>query len=205
MQNITFCFQMWVWAISTMACLRFTEKLLWTRTCCQHIREHTPTITGCLATSSKHSLATSCRLSTRCSLHIQKHLTRNISTFTSKPVNSRVNLCHGCKCFKQFHSNTCSSAGVADIAFSKGQRSRSYSILSHQSLVQKDLDEVDALFEGILKQQRGSLARGITLIESTNPRRIEQAQVLLSRLLKHNKENGLLSSIQDAAFRIGKW
>lgn len=45
---------------------------------------------------------------------------------------------------------------------------------------------IEQLFEGILKEERSSLARAITLIESNAEQHFEQAQVLLQKILPHS-------------------
>lgn len=81
---------------------------------------------------------------------------------------------------------------------------RLYSVFKHELLTAEDEEVVDKLFKGIIKQERGSLARGITLIESSHPRKLEQAQLLLSRILRYNKKQGDMVFNKPKSFRIGK-
>lgn len=178
-----------------MACLRYTGTTLSTTvkaTSCLCLPVTENAASGCLATTASHHLAT------RYLKPNQKQFRRNICSYSHKQVKFSDLFCRGSR-----HIRTAQNSVIPSLTFYKGQGSRSLSVLTRQTLSQKDLEEVDVLFQGILQQQRGSLARGITLIESTHPRRLEQAQVLLSRLLKHNKEKGLLSNLDAAAFRIG--
>lgn len=157
------------------------------RTCCSCLLKQRSPPPGCLATVSGHQLATKHH-------HTQSYGDQKNSGFFEK------------KCFRNFVNNFVRNQvkynGV-NLNIIKGQISRSHSVLTHQTLSQKDLDEVETLFQGILDQNRGSLARGITLVESSLPRRLEQAQVLLSRVLKHNKQHGNHTDVKDCAFRIG--
>ena len=78
-------------------------------------------------------------------------------------------------------------------------KERHFSTSSHQR------DEfVDSLFKGITDGERGSLARGITLIESTNVKRKLQAQELLSRILLFEKNYQGHTLYDTHSFRIGK-
>ena len=63
---------------------------------------------------------------------------------------------------------------------------------------------VEKLFKGITDCNRGSLARGITLIESTHPKKKEQAQQLLSKVLLLEKGSHAHSLHDSQAFRIGE-
>ena len=63
---------------------------------------------------------------------------------------------------------------------------------------------VEKLFKGITDCDRGSLARGITLIESTHPKKKEQAQQLLSKVLLLEKGSHAHSIHDSQAFRIGE-
>ena len=65
-------------------------------------------------------------------------------------------------------------------------------------------DFVEKLFKGITDGDRGSLSRGITLIESTHPKKKEQAQMLLSKTLLFEKSYVPHTLYGTHAFRIGK-
>ncbi|XP_060599591.1 methylmalonic aciduria type A homolog, mitochondrial-like [Ruditapes philippinarum] len=80
---------------------------------------------------------------------------------------------------------------------------RFYSVFTGDSLSKEEEDDVDKLFKGIIKQERGSLSRGITLVESSHPRKLEQAQLLLSRILRYNKKQGDMMIMKPKSFRIG--
>lgn len=64
-------------------------------------------------------------------------------------------------------------------------------------------DFVEKLFKGITDGDRGSLSRGITLIESTHPKKKEQAQMLLSKTLLFEKSYVPHTLYGTHAFRIG--
>ena len=63
---------------------------------------------------------------------------------------------------------------------------------------------VDQLYQGVISGSRGGLARSITLVESTHPKKKAQAQVLLARILRHNRKKMGYSLKSSASFRIGK-
>merc|ERR1712168_95780 len=56
---------------------------------------------------------------------------------------------------------------------------------------------VDQLFQGLLNEDRASLARSVTLVESTNPTRRAEAKQLLTKVLEHNAVH------KTKTFRIG--
>lgn len=80
---------------------------------------------------------------------------------------------------------------------------RLYSVFKHEHLSEEDEKIVDTLFKGIIKHDRGSLSRGITLVESTHQKKLEQAQLLLSRILRYNKKQGDMILLKPKSFRIG--
>ena len=55
--------------------------------------------------------------------------------------------------------------------------------------VREDDPLVQSLFNGLMSGERAALARSITLVESTHPRKRAQSQVLLSLILKHTQKN----------------
>ncbi len=63
---------------------------------------------------------------------------------------------------------------------------------------------VQTLFKGLVAGQRASLARSITLAESTHPKKRAQAQVLLSKILKHRHKVDGKSVRRKMSFRIGE-
>ena len=71
----------------------------------------------------------------------------------------------------------------------------------------KDISEDDPLvqnlFNGLKSGQRAALARSITLVESTHPRKRAQSQVLLSLILKHTQKMRGKSLKRNNSFRIG--
>ena len=77
------------------------------------------------------------------------------------------------------------------------------SVFTGESLSEEEEEVVNKLFKGIIKQERGSLSRGITLVESTHPRKLEQAQLLLSRILRYNKKQTDMTFFKPKSFRIG--
>ena len=74
---------------------------------------------------------------------------------------------------------------------------------NYAAILQDEDPKVTRLFEGIIHGQRGSLASGITLVESFHPTKYQQAQSLLSRVLKYSKEQLKLANGQQTSFRIG--
>lgn len=59
------------------------------------------------------------------------------------------------------------------------------------------------IFEGITKGNRGSLAQGITLVETLHPEKYKQAQKLLSKAVRFCKRELKFPSGQKTSFRIG--
>ena len=63
---------------------------------------------------------------------------------------------------------------------------------------------VQALFEGIKEGNRSTLARSITLVENILPKKKAQAQLLLAKVLEHNRKVVKHSLKKNRAFRIGE-
>jgi hypothetical protein len=63
---------------------------------------------------------------------------------------------------------------------------------------------VQDLYKGILEGKRASLARGITLVESTHAGRKAMGQVLLTKILLHQQEKMKKTSEKVPSFRIGE-
>ncbi|XP_041358675.1 methylmalonic aciduria type A homolog, mitochondrial-like [Gigantopelta aegis] len=61
---------------------------------------------------------------------------------------------------------------------------------------------VKSLYEGLLEGNRASLAKAITLVESVHPTHREQAQVLLTKILHHQRKQQK-HALKDSTFRIG--
>lgn len=59
------------------------------------------------------------------------------------------------------------------------------------------------IYEGITKGHRGSLAQGITLVETLHPEKYKQAQKLLSKAVRFSKRELRFSSGQKTSFRVG--
>ncbi|EDO49609.1 predicted protein [Nematostella vectensis] len=62
---------------------------------------------------------------------------------------------------------------------------------------------VQRIFDGIKAGQRGSLAQGITLVETLHPGKFKQAQILLAKVVKHVKEYPNLPDGRKHSYRIG--
>lgn len=62
---------------------------------------------------------------------------------------------------------------------------------------------VDQLFAGLCKGEKASLARSITLVESTHPGKRKDGQVLLSKALQHIKDLEKHTLSPTTSFRIG--
>lgn len=62
---------------------------------------------------------------------------------------------------------------------------------------------LERLFEGVIKGDRGRLASAITLVESFHPAKYQQAQTLLSKVLKYSKEQLRYANGQQISFRVG--
>lgn len=72
-----------------------------------------------------------------------------------------------------------------------------------EGLSDKEQRLVDKLYAGLIQGQRACLAEAITLIESTHSRKKELAQVLLQKVLAHNREQEKLNKGKPLAFRVG--
>ena len=59
--------------------------------------------------------------------------------------------------------------------------------------------ETANLFEGLVKGQRASLARAITLVESTHPAKAQEARKLVTLATRHSRDTG----INQKTFRVG--
>ena len=64
--------------------------------------------------------------------------------------------------------------------------------------------EVERLYNGVIKGDRGCLARSITMAESSHPVKKAQAQVLLEKVLHDTKRRCKHSMYKSVSFRIGK-
>lgn len=64
-------------------------------------------------------------------------------------------------------------------------------------------DALQQLFNGIVSHERGSLARGITLIESAHPKKKRQAKTLLNSVLQYCTEKEKSDNMKPLSFRIG--
>ncbi|KAK3597490.1 hypothetical protein CHS0354_041911 [Potamilus streckersoni] len=116
--------------------------------------------------------------------------------------------CKSCAMYRlrtfNYSRNFCSTTSLPEIepiasAKSTGKPSEPIT----KGLMDKEEEYVKTLFYGLMKRERGMLARAITLVESTNPKKREQARMLLSQVLQYNK--GLMAHSVKAfsAFRIG--
>lgn len=63
--------------------------------------------------------------------------------------------------------------------------------------------QIQRLFQGIIRGDRGSLAQAITLVETLHPRKYHQAQKLLARVVKYSKHAPPFCNGQQCSFRIG--
>ncbi|KAL3879049.1 hypothetical protein ACJMK2_031363 [Sinanodonta woodiana] len=98
----------------------------------------------------------------------------------------------------------CSTASLSEMEPNPSAKSTGKpSELVTKKLMDKEDEYVKTLFYGLMKRERGMLARAITLVESTNLKKREQARMLLSQVLQYNK--GVMAHSMKAfnAFRIG--
>ncbi|KAH9513890.1 hypothetical protein Btru_031674 [Bulinus truncatus] len=68
---------------------------------------------------------------------------------------------------------------------------------------EEDRQDVDDIFSNLIAKDRASLAKAITLVESTHPQKKKKAQYLLTKVLKHVREEEKHSVKGPRAFRIG--
>lgn len=62
---------------------------------------------------------------------------------------------------------------------------------------------VDELFKGLIEQNRASLARSITLVESRHPGKYKQAQLLLAKVLEYMVQHDQHLLKGPRSFRVG--
>lgn len=78
-------------------------------------------------------------------------------------------------------------------------------LVTEQLLGDLKMEQATAkLFEGLVNQDRASLARSITLVESSNLQKRHQAQLLLTCVLQYLKTENAKSARGVKSFRIGK-
>lgn len=63
--------------------------------------------------------------------------------------------------------------------------------------------DIEKLYKRLIAKERASLAKAITLVESTNPAKQKQAQFLLTKVLRHIKELSQHALLGPGSFRIG--
>ncbi|XP_074848007.1 methylmalonic aciduria type A protein, mitochondrial isoform X1 [Carettochelys insculpta] len=72
-----------------------------------------------------------------------------------------------------------------------------------QGLCNKEQRLVDKLYNGLIQGHRACLAEAITLVESTQSRKKEIAQVLIQKVLSYHREQEKLNKGKPLAFRVG--
>jgi len=80
---------------------------------------------------------------------------------------------------------------------------RCYYTQPASSVVAEEDPKVLSIFEGITKGHRGSLAQGITLVETLHPEKYKQGQKLLSKAVRYCTRELKFPSGQKTSFRIG--
>ncbi|KAL4230522.1 hypothetical protein ACF0H5_010904 [Mactra antiquata] len=145
-----------------------------------------------------------CRTMNSCSFSIKRGLHKSVNVISQC---SHHNCCLESK-FKTIHSNLGEFRLKTHVRVNCNKTiawtsCRYYSVVPNQTLTTKDEELVDTLYKGIVGQDRGSLSRGITLVESSHPRKLEQAQLLLTRILKYNKTKNNSHFMKPRSFRIG--
>ena len=72
-----------------------------------------------------------------------------------------------------------------------------------KGLIVEPDEYVQSVYDGLVSHDRGSLARAITLIETSNPKKKLQAKALLNLILHNQKANEVHSVKGPKTFRIG--
>ncbi|CAL1527679.1 unnamed protein product [Lymnaea stagnalis] len=67
----------------------------------------------------------------------------------------------------------------------------------------ENFQDISELFKMLITKDRASLAKAITLVESTHPQKQKKSQFLLTKVLKHLKEENQHSIKAPQSFRIG--
>lgn len=119
---------------------------------------------------------------------------------------------------KFFHSNNrlrFLSDGRNDVIFTKYVRNNKNKLhfqcssslqteSAEKGLIKEPDEYVQSIFDGLKNHDRGSLARAITLIETSNPTKKVQAKALLNLILHDQKANEVHSLKGPQTFRVGK-
>uniref|UniRef100_A0A8C8R941 Metabolism of cobalamin associated A n=1 Tax=Pelusios castaneus TaxID=367368 RepID=A0A8C8R941_9SAUR len=72
-----------------------------------------------------------------------------------------------------------------------------------QGLCDKEQRLLDKLYSGLIQGHRACLAEAITLVESSQSRKKELAQVLIQKVLSYHREQEKLNKGKPLAFRVG--
>lgn len=75
---------------------------------------------------------------------------------------------------------------------------------AEKGLIKEPDEYVQSIYDGLKNHDRGSLARAITLIETSNPAKKVQAKALLNLILHDQKANEVHSLKGPKTFRVGK-
>lgn len=75
---------------------------------------------------------------------------------------------------------------------------------AEKGLIKEPDAYVQSIYDGLKNHDRGSLARAITLIETSNPTKKVQAKALLNLILHDQKANEVHSLKGPKTFRVGK-
>lgn len=75
---------------------------------------------------------------------------------------------------------------------------------AEKGLIKEPDEYVQSIYDGLKNHDRGSLARAITLIETSNPAKKVQAKELLNLILHDQKANEVHSLKGPKTFRVGK-
>ncbi|XP_071088202.1 methylmalonic aciduria type A homolog, mitochondrial-like isoform X1 [Haliotis cracherodii] len=138
----------------------------------------------------------SCKLSLKHQLAWHTMFVNTQRSISSKPCRSKqvVNL-HNKRLIPSLHINPFHSETCVSQTEAKQERAK-------DDVSDKD-DLVHKLFKGLTNGDRASLARSITLVESSHPGKRKQAQQLLSRVLDYNKRRTRHILQETQSFRIG--
>lgn len=124
---------------------------------------------------------------------------RSTRGILQKPV--LVKNFHRCSCLSEGFKPKPKPATTSKLKYLPGMGR--YRMISSSNCNQQDDNTIDQLFNGIVGHDRGSLAKGITLIESTHPKKKIQAKILLNKVVQFCTGKEKSADMKPQSFRIG--
>ncbi|CAD5120432.1 DgyrCDS9001 [Dimorphilus gyrociliatus] len=101
-----------------------------------------------------------------------------------------------------FHGTSQKSA--IEIKVDYKMKNKEGMIENKSEMISKEDETVQKTFHGLIKGERSSLAKSITMCESVHPKKKAQAQVLLAEVLEYNKKKGRKRNAKSNALPMTK-